>query len=209
MLALSKVYGYARVSSKEQNLDRQIEELKKFNKDIILFTDKASGKDFERKEYEILKRVVDGGDTIVVKEMDRLGRNKSMIKEELEYFSSKNVRVVILDIPTTTMDISSMDEGVAKEMLKMINNILIEVLSTMAEAERKKIRQRQAEGIAIAKRQGKYKGREKIEVDEKEFEKVYQSWKDEEITAVKAMEILGIKKNTFYRRVKEYESKNR
>ncbi|WP_343299499.1 recombinase family protein [Clostridium botulinum] len=209
MLILGKVYGYARVSSKEQNLDRQIEELKKFNKDIVLFTDKASGKDFDRKEYEILKRIVDAGDTIVVKEMDRLGRNKEMIKEELEYFKAKNVRIVILDIPTTTMDISSMDEGIAKEMLKMINNILIEVLSTMAEAERKKIRQRQAEGIAIAKKQGKYKGRQKIEIDEKGFEKVYKTWKAGEITAVKAMELLEIKKNTFYRRVKEYESKNR
>lgn len=201
---MSKIYGYARVSSKEQNLDRQIEELKKFNKNIVLFTDKASGKDFDRKEYEILKRIVDNGDTIVVKEMDRLGRNKEMIKEELEYFKAKNVRVVILDIPTTTMDISSMDEGIAKEMLKMINNILIEVLSTMAETERKKIRQRQAEGIEIAKKQGKYKGRKKIEVGQ-EFKKVYTQWKSGEITAVKAMEMLDIKKNTFYRRVKEYE----
>lgn len=202
---MSKIYGYARVSSKEQNLDRQIEELKKFNKNIVLFTDKASGKDFDRKEYEILKRIVDNGDTIVVKEMDRLGRNKEMIKEELEYFKAKNVRVVILDIPTTTMDISSMDEGIAKEMLKMINNILIEVLSTMAETERKKIRQRQAEGIEIAKKQGKYKGRKKIEVGQ-EFKKVYTQWKAQEITAVKAMDMLGIKKNTFYRRVKEYEN---
>lgn len=202
---MSKIYGYARVSSKDQNLERQIEELKQYNKDIIMFTDKASGKDFDRKEYEILKRVAGDGDTIVVKEMDRFGRNKKMIKEELEYYASKNVRVVILDIPTTTMDISNMDEGIAKEMLKMINNVLIEVLSTMAEAERKKIRDRQAEGIAIAKKEGKYQGRKKIEVDN--FENVYKKWKAGEIeTAVEAMNILGIKKNTFYRRVKEYEN---
>lgn len=201
---MSKIYGYARVSSKDQNLERQIEELKQYNKDIIMFTDKASGKDFDRKEYEILKRVAGDGDTIVVKEMDRFGRNKKMIKEELEYYASKNVRVVILDIPTTTMDISNMDEGIAKEMLKMINNVLIEVLSTMAEAERKKIRDRQAEGIAIAKKEGKYKGRKKIEVDN--FEDVYNKLQTGEIqTKVEAMNILGIKKNTFYRRLEEYE----
>lgn len=201
---MGKVYGYARVSSKDQNLQRQITELKQYDKDIIMFTDKVSGKDFDRKEYEILKRVAGDGDTIVVKEMDRFGRNKKMIKEELEYYSSKNVRVVILDIPTTTMDISNMDEGIAKEMLKMINNVLIEVLSTMAEAERKKIRDRQAEGIAIAKKEGKYKGRKKIEVDN--FEDVYNKLQTGEIqTKVEAMNILGIKKNTFYRRLKEYE----
>ena len=201
---MSKIYGYARVSSKDQNLERQIEELKQYNKDIIMFTDKASGKDFDRKEYEILKRVAGDGDTIVVKEMDRFGRNKKMIKEELEYYASKNVRVVILDIPTTTMDISNMDEGIAKEMLKMINNVLIEVLSTMAESERKKIRDRQAEGIAIAKKEGKYKGRKKIEVDN--FEDVYNKLQTGEIqTKVEAMNILGIKKNTFYRRLEEYE----
>lgn len=204
---MGRIYGYARVSSKEQNLDRQTEELKKYNNEIVLFTDKASGKDFDRKEYEILRRVVTDGDTIVVKEMDRLGRNKDMIKEELKYFACKGVRVVILDIPTTTMDISSMEEGIAKEMLKMINNILIEVLSTMAETERKKIKQRQAEGIAIAKAQGKYKGRRKIEAND-DFEEVYKSWKSEDgkiKTAVQAMEVLGLKRNTFYRRVKEYE----
>lgn len=202
---MGKVYGYARVSSKDQNLQRQITELKQYDKDIIMFTDKQSGKDFDRKEYEILKRVAGDGDTIVVKEMDRFGRNKKMIKEELEYYSSKNVRVVILDIPTTTMDISNMDEGIAKEMLKMINNVLIEVLSTIAETERKKIRERQAEGIYIARKEGKYKGRKKIEVDN--FEDVYNKLQTGEIqTKVEAMNILGIKKNTFYRRLKEYEN---
>lgn len=204
---MGRIYGYARVSSKEQNLDRQIEELKKYNDEIVMFTDKVSGKDFNRKEYEILKRVANDGDTIVVKEMDRLGRNKEMIKEELKDFACKGVRIVILDIPTTTVDLSSMEEGIAKEMLKMINNILIEVLSTMAEAERKKIKQRQAEGIEIAKKNGKYKGRKKIEVSG-DFEKVYKAWKSEDgeiKTAVQAMKVLGLKSNTFYRRVKEYE----
>ena len=194
-----KIYGYARVSSKEQNLDRQIKELKEFNKDIILFADKESGKDFNRKEYEILKRIADNGDTIVVKEMDRLGRNKEMIKEELEYYKNKGVRVIILDIPTTKMDLSNMEEGIAKEMLKMINNILVEVLSTMAEQERKKIKQRQREGIATAKNKGVKFGRPSIEIDDN-FKNIYKQWKDGKIKAVEAMELTGLTKATFYRK---------
>lgn len=204
---MGRIYGYARVSSKDQNLDRQIEELKKFNKDIVLFTDKQSGKDFERKEYEIMKRVTGEGDTIVVKELDRLGRNKELIKQELEYYKNKGVRVIILDIPTTTTDLSNMDEGIAKEMLKMINNILIEVLATMAETERTKIKSRQKEGIAIAKEKGVEFGRPRIEIATDRFEEIYKSWKTGEIKAVEAMEILNLTKATFYRRVKEYESR--
>ncbi|EPY6472023.1 recombinase family protein [Clostridium sporogenes] len=203
---MGRIYGYARVSSKDQNLDRQIEELKKFNKDIVLFTDKQSGKDFERKEYEIMKRVAGEGDTIVVKELDRLGRNKELIKQELEYYKNKGVRVIILDIPTTTTDLSNMSEGIAKEMLKMINNILIEVLATMAEQERNKIKSRQKEGIAIAKNKGVEFGRPKIEIDDN-FINIYDKWKAGEIKAVEAMEILNLTKATFYRRVKEYEGR--
>lgn len=203
---MGRIYGYARVSSKDQNLDRQIEELKKFNKDIVLFTDKQSGKDFERKEYEIMKRVTGEGDTIVVKELDRLGRNKELIKQELEYYKNKGVRVIILDIPTTTTNLDGMDEGIAKEMLKMINNILIEVLATMAEQERNKIKSRQREGIAIAKNKGVEFGRPRIEIDDN-FINIYDKWKNKEIKAVEAMKILGLTKATFYRRVKEYEGR--
>lgn len=201
-----RIYGYARVSSKDQNLDRQTEELQKYYKNIILFTDKTSGKDFIRKEYEILKRIVGPGDTIVVKEMDRLGRNKEGIKEELEYFAKKDVRVVILDIPTTTMDIGNMEDGIAKEMLKMINNVLIEVLSTMAEQERKKIKQRQAEGIAIAKAKGKHLGRPAAKYPDN-WKQIYTRWQNREIKAVEAMELLGLKKSTFYKLVKKYKEK--
>ncbi|AKA71961.1 recombinase family protein [Clostridium scatologenes] len=203
---MSKVYGYARVSSKDQNLDRQIKELKEFNKDIILFTDKESGKDFNRKEYEILKRIVDADDVIVVKEMDRLGRNKEMVKEELEYYKNKGVRVIILDIPTTKMDLSNMEEGIAKEMLKMINNILIEVLSTMAEQERKKIKSRQHEGIKVAHDKGVKFGRPAIDIDGN-FIVVYNKWKAGQIKAVEAMELCNMTKATFYRKVKEYENR--
>lgn len=201
-----RIYGYCRVSTKEQNLDRQIEALKSYNNEVVIFADKKTGKDFERKEYEILKRVAASGDIIVVKEMDRLGRNKEMIKKELEYFKEKNIRVVILDIPTTTVDLSNMEEGIAKAMLEMINNILIEVLATMAEADRTKIKQRQAEGIAIAKQKGVKLGRPSVEYP-CNWAEVYKQWKDGEITAVKAIELTGLKKNTFYNLVKKYGEK--
>lgn len=199
-----RVYGYVRVSSKEQNVSRQIEELKKYNKDIVIFQDKISGKDFDRPEYEILKRVVQSGDIIVVKEMDRLGRNKQAILEELKYYSNHNIRVVILDIPTTMTDISKMNDGMAKEIIKMINNILIEVLSTMAEQERYKIRQRQREGLKLAKEKGVILGRPAAEYPSN-WNEIYTRWKEKKITAVRAMDLLGLKKSTFYRLVKKYE----
>jgi DNA invertase Pin-like site-specific DNA recombinase len=195
-----RIYGYARVSSKEQNLDRQMIELKKYVDEKYIFTDKQSGKDMERNEYQLLRKVAQKGDTIYIKSLDRLGRNKAQIKEELEYFKSEGVRVKILDIPTTMMEIAEGQEW----LIDMINNLLLEVLSTMAEQERINIRTRQAEGIEVAKAQGKHLGRPKADYP-KEWQKVYTQWKAEEISAVKAMEQLGLKKNTFYKLVKKYE----
>lgn len=195
-----RIYGYSRVSTKDQNLDRQLVELKKFVEDRFIFQDKLSGKDFDRPQYKLMRKVAQKGDAIYVKSLDRLGRNKSQVKEELEYYKNEGVRVKVLDIPTTMMEIPEGQEW----LMDMINNLLIEVLSTMAEQERVNIKQRQAEGIAIAKEKGVYKGRKKIEVDET-FKKTYDKWKAGEITAVRAMELAGLKRNTFYRRVAEYE----
>ncbi len=197
-----RIYGYARVSSKEQHLDRQITELCKYVDNRFIFTDKQSGKDMERPQYQLLRKVAQKGDIIYIHSLDRLGRNKQQIKQELERYKSEGVRVKILDIPTTMMDIQEGQEW----LLYMINNLLLEVLSTMAERERKKIRERQAQGIAAlkAKNNGKGIGRPKIEYPDN-FEETYKSWKVGEITAVKAMEILELKKNTFYKLVKEYE----
>lgn len=173
-----------------------------------IFIDKQSGKDFERVKYLELKSKARKGDTIIIKEMDRLGRNKQMIKEELEFFKDRDIRIVILDIPTTTMDLSQFGEGMAKSMIEMINNILIEVLSTIAEEERKKIKQRQAEGIAIAKENGVYKGRKSITKNElpKEFSKLYRQWKSEDINATQFAKLLGVKsRTTLYKYIRVYE----
>ncbi|MPM76688.1 hypothetical protein SDC9_123687 [bioreactor metagenome] len=126
---------------------------------------------------------------------------KQNIKEELEHYKLEGVRVKILDIPTTMMDIQEGQEW----LIDMINNLLLEVLSTMAEQERINTRTRQAEGIAVAKSQGKHLGRPKAEYPN-DFDKVYSQWKAGNITAVKAMEQLKLKKNTFYKLVKEFEA---
>lgn len=197
-----RVYGYSRVSTKEQNLDRQLVELRKYVDDRFIFQDKVSGKDLNRPEYQLMRKVAQKGDVIYIKSLDRLGRNKSEIKQELEYYKNEGVRIKILDIPTSMMDISEGQEW----LMDMINNLLIEVLATMAEQERLNIRQRQAEGIAIAKEQGKYKGRKEIDFPEN-WAEVYDQWKNRKIKGNEAMEKLGLKRNTFYRLIKKYEEK--
>lgn len=199
-----RIYGYARVSSKEQKLDRQTIELMKYVEEQFIFDDKQSGKDMDRPQYQLLRKVAQKGDTIYIKSLDRLGRNKAKIKEELEYYRKQGVRIKILDIPTTMMDDETL-KGIG--FVDMINNLLIEVLSTMAEQERINIKTRQAEGIEALKKRngGKGKGRPKAEYP-KEWQEVYTQWKEEKITAVKAMEQLALKKNTFYKLVKQFEN---
>src|SRR5674536_259696 len=130
-----RIYGYARVSSKDQNLDRQIVELTKYVDAKYIFTDKQSGKDMDRPQYQLLRKVSQQGDTIYIKSLDR---NKQKIKNELEFYKIEGVRVKILDIPTTMMDIQVGQEW----LIDMINNLLLEVLSTMAEHERISIKER-------------------------------------------------------------------
>ena len=197
---MEKVYGYARVSTREQNLDRQIAALRQYvtdERDII--TDKESGKDFDRTGYQYLReRLIRPGDTLIVKSLDRLGRNKEQVMEELRHFRGDGVRVKILDLPTTMIDLPDGQDWI----VEMVNNILIEVLASIAEQERLTIRQRQAEGIAEAKKQGRLLGRKKTELPA-EWELVTGLWKSGSITAVQAMDRLGLKKSTFYRMVRE------
>ena len=205
------IFGYVRVSSKEQNEQRQIQALEKECNNIDkIYVDKASGKDFNRPQYKQLKSTVREGDYIIIKELDRLGRNKQAIKEELQYFKNKDVNVVILNIPTTKMLLSSELQS-NKWIVDMVNNILIEVLSTIAEEERNKIKQRQAEGIKIAKANGKYKGRKAITREElpSNFTKLYKQWKDKQINATQFTKLLNLKsRTTLYKYIKIYECAN-
>lgn len=199
-----KVFGYARVSSKEQNLDRQIDELRKYvpNAADIIF-EKQSGKDFERPEYKKLRMMMREGDTLYLMSLDRLGRNKIEVKQELENLRATGVNIRILDIPTTLMDFGQYGD-MQRGVMEMVNNILIEVLSTMAESERRTIRKRQAEGIAAAKARGKRLGRPKLDFPDN-WIAVYQRWQNKEITAVAAMQELDMKKTSFYKLVRLYK----
>jgi DNA invertase Pin-like site-specific DNA recombinase len=200
---MKKTYGYARVSTKEQNLDRQIEALKQCNldeRDII--TDKASGKDLNRQGYQSLKNtMLRDGDTLLIKSLDRLSRSKEHIKQELEYYIAHHIRVKVIDLPTTMTELPEGQEWI----FDMINNILIEVLSSMAEQERITIKQRQAEGIAAAHLKGKHLGRPTAEYP-LQWKEVYDQWKDGHIAANKAMELLNMKRTTFYKLKNQYES---
>ena len=156
----SKIWGYARVSSNEQNLDRQIEALHKMGvADREIIVDKTSGKTLDRPGYQALReQLLRSGDTLVVKSLDRLSRNKQHIRQELEYFRAQHIRVMVMDIPTTMIDLQDGQEWI----IDMVNNVLIEVMASFAEQERRMIKERQAEGIAVAKKKGKHLGRPRI-----------------------------------------------
>ena len=180
----SRTYYYARVSSKEQNLDRQLAafaSLGASEREII--TDKQSGKDLDRPGYMALKTaMLRSGDTLVIKSLDRLSRSKADIKNELQYFKENNIRVKVLDLPTTLMELPEGQEWV----FEMVNN------------ERRTIKQRQAEGIAAAKAKGKKLGRPPVTYPEN-WKEVYSLWKAGTITAKTAMEQTGLKRNSFYK----------
>lgn len=148
---MNKTFGYARVSSTEQSLNRQLDALIAFGipeRDII--TDKESGETLERVGYQGLKTMLRSGDTVVITSLDRLSRNKIHMLKELNYFKKHNIRLIVLDLPTTTVNLPEEQ----KWILDMVNNILIEVLASMAEQERKNIKKRQEEGIRAAKERG-------------------------------------------------------
>ena len=139
------------------------------------------------------------GDTLVVTSLDRLSRNKLDMKSELEYFKDNGIRVKVVDMPTTMIDVDGQEW-----VVDMVNNIIIEVLSSIAEQERQAIRKRQSEGIAVAKALGKPLGRPTADFP-KNWEEIYSKWKNREIKANMAMELLKLKKTTFYKLVKIYE----
>lgn len=199
---MKKTYGYARVSTKEQNLDRQLRALLDCGvdeRDIV--TDKASGASLERPGYAALKNtMLREGDTLIIKSLDRLSRNKEHIKQELEYFKSQHIRVQVIDLPTTMTELPEGQEWV----FEMINSILIEVLSSIAEQERLTIRQRQSEGIAAAKEKGIHLGRPAA-CFPPDWKQTYSQWKAGKITAVAAMRDLELKRSTFYKLVHQYE----
>ena len=194
----NKIFGYVRVSSKEQNEDRQLIAFKDFGIDERdIYIDKQSGKDFNREQYNILKHILRENDVLVIKSIDRLGRNYNMIIDEWKDIT-KNIKadIVVLDMPL-------LDTRNNKDLLgTFIIDLILQILSYVAEQERTFIRQRQKEGIAAAKNNNVKFGRPKIEKPQN-FDIVVNKWKNKEIKTKEAIEILGLKPNTFYNLVKE------
>lgn len=202
------IYHYCRVSSREQNIDRQIAALKAYKPADKVFHDKQSGKNFNRDAYQSMKSLVAPGDEIIIEELDRLGRNKAEMKKELEWFHSQGVIVRILDVPTTLIDFGGQDW-----IRDMVNNLIVEVLGSVAEQERIKILKRQREGIdamcvvdgkKISRKTGRTYGRQTIDIPD--FQKFLQKQKDGELTVKECCDILGISRSTWYDRVREVSS---
>ena len=205
-----EIWGYARVSSKDQNLERQLVELRKYvPKAENIISDKQSGKDFNRPGYQSLKERVREGDELFITSIYRLGRDKDAIKNELRFFKEKGVIVHILNFPQTMLAVSDDHQ---RSIMELVNNLLIEVFSFIAQEERENIRRRQAEGIALWRKTGKTKtgrpyGRPKIKFPSN-WKKVYALWKEKKLKSKEAWYLLKISKNVFYRLVKEYEAAN-
>ncbi len=192
-----KVFGYARVSSKEQNEERQLNSFKEFNIDERdIYIDKQSGKDFNRDNYNTLKHILRENDLLVIKSIDRLGRNYNMIIEEWQDIT-KNIKadIYVIDMPL-------LDTRNNKDLLgNFISDLVLQILSYVAEQERTFIKQRQKEGINNALKNGIKFGRPKIEKPQ-DFDIVVNKWKNKEIKSKEAMQLLNLKPNTFYSFIK-------
>lgn len=196
---MSKTVAYIRVSTKDQNLDRQLAVLKALGiEEKYIYQDKQSGKDFERIGYQYMKKSLEKGDTLVIKELDRIGRNQEELKKEWQYFRDNEINVRVLDLPA--LNINYDDENI-KPLVKMINNIIFEIMCWKAENERQTIRKRQAEGIAVAKANNVKFGRPKIKVPDN-FVEICNQWTSGNITATQAIELTGLKRTNFYKMTK-------
>ena len=204
------VYGYHRTSTKEQHLDRGIQEITQFCKENHyklekIYTDQQTGKNFSRPRYTVLRDdILREGDILIITEVDRLGRNKKDTVEELRILANRNVRVMILEIPTTLQDLSKMDNAMAKMILETVNHMLIELYAAMAQAEIEKKEKRQREGIEQMKARGEWDnyGRPRVQKPQN-WDGVIKRWQAGEITAVEAMRLTGMKKSSFYKCVKK------
>lgn len=196
-------YGYIRVSDKEQNETRQILSLKEAGVDeAFILIDKQSGKDFERPQYQLLKKALREGDLLVVSSIDRLGRNYKEIINEWKFITQE------LKADIKVLDMSLLDTTLHKDLLgTFISDLILQVLAYVAEQERHNIRKRQEEGIAAAKIQGKHLGRPKTKIPDN-FNTVYEKWINKEITARAAMKELNLKPTTFYNIVKSFNTRD-
>ena len=191
-------YGYVRVSTREQNVDRQLKDMYSLGlSDHNIYIDKQSGKDFERIKYQKLKSKLKPGDLLIIKSIDRLGRNYDMIIEEWrELVNTLNVDIYVIDMPL----LDTRTEG--KNLVgKFISDIVLQILSFVAENERETIKKRQAEGIRIAKEKGKHLGRPKITLPT-HFSTIAKKYQNKIISLSEALTSLNMTRSTFYKNLK-------
>jgi DNA invertase Pin-like site-specific DNA recombinase len=206
------IYGYHRTSTDEQHLDRGIKEITEYchNNGLELrkvFTDKESGKHFYRPKYQTLKEdILMSDDCLIVTELDRLGRNKEATLKELQYYKSAGIRIMILEIPTTLQNYSSMENSLADMLMETINNMLIEMYATFAHAEMLKREKRQREGIQAMKERGEWdKYGRPPSMDYTVFSKEYKKVIDGTVRPFDCMRTLEMKKATFYKYAAQYK----
>lgn len=195
--------GYGRVSAKDQNPERQLVKFRGLGiEDRFIFVDKQSGKDFDRPRYQAMRLMIREGDLVYIDALDRLGRDYDGIISEWKYITREiGADIVCLDNETL---FDSRKFKTMGDFGKVMEDQFLSLLAYVAEQERKKNRLRQAEGIEVARADGVTFGRPKQEIDDK-FVQAYKEWKAGTLTATTAMKQIGMKKPTFYRRVKEYE----
>ena len=207
---MSKRYFYGRVSAKDQNLARQIASAKQYKDIDQVFKDKQSGKDFNRDDYQKMKEILQPGDEVIIHALDRLGRNKEMIKAELDWFKEHGVIARILNVPTTLIEYPEGQEWI----MEMVNNILIEVLGAFAEQERENTLIRQAEGIAAMPvdekgrkistkpgKEGRTYGRK--EKNPENFEEILRRQRAGELTLKEALAEAGVGRTRWYELARE------
>jgi len=195
------IYGYIRVSTKEQNEDRQVIALKECGRNAdMVFMDKQSGKDFKRAEYQKMMKVLKSGDVVIIKSIDRLGRNYTEIVEEWRKITkTKDVDIIVLDMPI-------LDTTKNKDLLgTLISDLVLQLLSFVAENERENIRQRQAEGIAAAKSKGVKFGRPKV-YNVEDYIEIIEKAENKEITVKDAIILTKVSRATYYRMAKEFRN---
>lgn len=197
------IYGYVRVSTINQNIDRQLEELYKLGiTDKFIYVDYESGKDFDRKNYQKLIKKIKKDDLIIIKSIDRLGRNYDMIIEEWKRITiEKDADIQVLDMPLLDTRIKG-DNLVGK----FISDLVLQVLSFVAQNERENIKARQAEGIRIAKAKGVQFGRPKIILPD-DYEQIFENYRLKKISSNEACNYLNVKRSTFFKYLKLYKDK--
>lgn len=189
------IYAYIRVSSTSQNVDRQLNEINKYNiPEENIFVDYQSGKDFQREQYKILKSKLKKKDLLIIKSIDRLGRNYKMITEEWAYIT----KTIEADINVIDMPLLNTNTSVDTLMSNFISDIVLQILSFVSENERANIKQRQKEGIAIAKQKGIHLGRPKY-VKPKNFDLLADKYNRKELTINQVLSILKISRSCFYK----------